>query len=256
LAKVGSSASAASDAADPEKTDHKSLSASQRIDAGTLRLRLVGQEPGALVLFAWTNACLIENATQARTFIECYNLETRERSQLYSRPGIVDVLNATTNNHRNLLSFTVWRSFASTGAVLYETYLVTCNQSGRAKELHMHQAREHVQRSQFIGDDNDHTSHLIFWSHTECIQLFTIRVINKANRASVIESCTHEPVHGAFMWYQWDFVRRKLFLLAVKRGGDLKPQFVLKALSFTIKHRPSLDFETPIPLQVLFNSAS
>ena len=121
----------------------------------------------------------------------------------------------------------------------------------------MHQSGN-LHRSQFLHEENSQNStyYLLFVAHQEAIIRHAIKTTLTATGLSLGDPSSvltdSKRLHDAPVWYQWDMLGKRLYFIALAKGSDGSPHFLLKSFIFSQKgwHKPDLFIALPLEVCV------
>eukprot|EP00727_Mastigamoeba_balamuthi_P005948 m51a1_g1973 hypothetical protein (834) ;mRNA; f:1102551-1105656 len=149
-------------------------------------IRAVGIERGAILLFA---VHCTSPEGRGRTFVNAFECRTRGFEQLWETDEELEVVWATTNEHKSVLGLTVLYR-ASDGRNLYDSVVAFIGPYAAKKPGLVTQRSEHPQRLQWLYDSvwrGEHVAYLLFVSERE--KAVVISACGAPNRQSLrIES--------------------------------------------------------------------
>lgn len=231
-------------------------------DAKKARVRIVGQELGFLLLFAWDGfpAATDGKPAERTTFIEMLNLETQEHTLLYTHSEVTEVVGASVNHECTLLGFTTLVQYhnsdqnESAFENVYESYLVEV-QSQRPMLFNFNTPRHHYQRVQFLYSESRTLSHLLLFRHKESIDVYAIHTGQGQHGIEIVDPAPHsEEIARRFIWFQFDLSRQCIYFLYLRPSQHcaLGYDTMLKCVQFTSKNRYEVKMDVALPLEALW----
>eukprot|EP00040_Diaphanoeca_grandis_P032775 m.199425 g.199425 ORF g.199425 m.199425 type:complete len:1059 (-) comp32733_c2_seq1:42-3218(-) len=246
-------------------SDHAELLAESLFsqeDAKKARVRIVGQELGFLLLFAWDGYPQdnFSGSKERRTFIEMLNLETQEHKLLYTHSEVTEIVGASVNHECTLLGFTTLVQYHNSDQNenafenVYESYLVEV-QSQRPMLFNFNTPRHHYQRVQFLYSESRTLSHLLLFRHKESIDVYAIHTGQGQHGIEIVDPAPHsEEIARRFIWFQFDLSRQCIYFLYLRPSQHcaLGYDTMLKCVQFTSKNRYEVKMDVALPLETLW----
>eukprot|EP00039_Didymoeca_costata_P014301 m.229604 g.229604 ORF g.229604 m.229604 type:complete len:1082 (+) comp15990_c1_seq2:1274-4519(+) len=247
------------DGSDESRTELLSHWLFENENAKALRLRIVGQELGFVLLFAWDGYEEADTERKHRkTFIERVQLENQERTLLYTHTDTMEVVAATVNHECTLLGFTTITQYKASDKSayegIYESYLVEV-QSQRPMLFNFNTPRPSHQRLQFLYSESASLSHLLLFRHKESIDVYAIHTGPGHQGIEIIDPAPHsEEIVGRFIWSQFDLSRQSVYFLYLRpsQHNSLGYDTMLKCVQFTSKNRYDVKMDIMLPLETLW----
>eukprot|EP00038_Savillea_parva_P028535 m.65625 g.65625 ORF g.65625 m.65625 type:complete len:1089 (+) comp8306_c0_seq1:172-3438(+) len=227
-------------------------------DARDARVRIVGQELGFLLLFAW-DGCIGGKGEDRKTSIALLNLETNVQVVLYTHTEVTEVVAASVNHECTLLGFTTLMQYSNAESPdafedVYESYLVEV-QSQRPMLFNFNTPRLHYQRVQFLYSESRTLSHLLLFRHKESIDVFAIHTGSGPQGIEIVDPPPHsEEIARRFIWFQFDLSRQSIYFLYLRPSQRcaLGYDTMLKCVQFSSKNRYDVKLDIALPLESLW----
>lgn len=172
---------------------------------------LIGQTRSGEILFSWDRQ---STGDEFITTVSLYNSQMKSHQTIYQHDTKISVCNASINDEKTLLAFTIKEAAYEDDQHMYDSYIAEIQPQGRVFTLNI--PSPNYRMLQFLYREGDHasknrltskttqTSHLLVVIPTVLICLYHFKMQLIMLGAVMIGQPEKEILQKNFAWYQWD----------------------------------------------------